>query len=93
MHVLEHSVIAGNASSEAIRSSDDALDCFAEPVIGPRFARTRWLAMTRGAYRSAFHLACTGLSIVMPGLVPGIHIFGAEKQDVDGRDEPGHDDV
>src|SRR5262249_25406399 len=22
------------------------LDCFAEPVIGPRFARTRWLAMT-----------------------------------------------
>ncbi|RZN09080.1 hypothetical protein CWO91_19320 [Bradyrhizobium genosp. SA-3] len=26
------------------------LDCFAEPVIGPRFARTRWLAMTeRGA--------------------------------------------
>jgi hypothetical protein len=23
-----------------------AVDCFAEPVIGPRFARTRWLAMT-----------------------------------------------
>ncbi|PPQ20198.1 hypothetical protein CV770_06895 [Bradyrhizobium sp. AC87j1] len=22
------------------------LDCFAEPVIGPRLARTRWLAMT-----------------------------------------------
>jgi len=22
------------------------LGCFAEPVIGPRFARTRWLAMT-----------------------------------------------
>jgi hypothetical protein len=20
------------------------MDCFAEPVIGPRFARTRWLA-------------------------------------------------
>ena len=29
---------------------------------------------------------------VMPGLVPGIHVFGAvEKQDVDGRDKPGHD--
>jgi hypothetical protein len=29
----------------------------------------------------------------MPGLVPGIHVFGAaEKQDVDGRDKPGHDD-
>jgi hypothetical protein len=24
----------------------DNLDCFAEPVIGPRLARTRWLAMT-----------------------------------------------
>ncbi|QOZ44369.1 hypothetical protein XH89_13395 [Bradyrhizobium sp. CCBAU 53340] len=24
------------------------LDCFAEPVIGPRVARTRWLAMTSG---------------------------------------------
>ncbi len=28
----------------------------------------------------------------MPGLVPGIHVFLTEaKQDVDGRDEPGHD--
>jgi hypothetical protein len=26
----------------------------------------------------------------MPGLVPGIHVL-AEKKDVDGRDEPGHD--
>jgi citronellyl-CoA dehydrogenase len=26
----------------------------------------------------------------MPGLVPGIHVLAA-KQDVDGRDEPGHD--
>jgi hypothetical protein len=25
------------------------MDCFAEPVIGPRFARTRWLAMTGSA--------------------------------------------
>jgi hypothetical protein len=30
---------------------------------------------------------------VMPGLVPGIHVFGCERrEDVDGRDEPGHDD-
>ena len=30
--------------------------------------------------------------IVMPGLVPGIHVLGAaSKKDVDGRDEPGHD--
>jgi hypothetical protein len=26
----------------------------------------------------------------MPGLVPGIHVF-AKKEDVDGRDKPGHD--
>jgi hypothetical protein len=31
--------------------------------------------------------------LVMPGLVPGIHVFlyVAAKQVVDGRDEPGHD--
>jgi hypothetical protein len=30
----------------------------------------------------------------MPGLVLGIHVFrGKDKQDVDGRDEPGHDEV
>jgi hypothetical protein len=29
----------------------------------------------------------------MPGLVPGIHVFGARgKIDVDGRDKPGHDE-
>jgi hypothetical protein len=28
---------------------------------------------------------------VMPGLVPGIHAFAAVKEDVDGRDKPGHD--
>jgi 2-oxoglutarate ferredoxin oxidoreductase subunit beta len=27
----------------------------------------------------------------MPGLVPGIHEFSAEIEDVDGRDKPGHD--
>ena len=32
--------------------------------------------------------------LVMPGLIPGIHVFGASaKQDVDGRDKPGHDGV
>ena len=29
--------------------------------------------------------------IVMPGLVPGIHVFLFVKADVDGRDKPGHD--
>ena len=41
-------VIARSESDEAIHfSSCGAMDCFAEPVIGPRFARTRWLAMTK----------------------------------------------
>jgi hypothetical protein len=30
----------------------------------------------------------------MPGLVPGIHVFRlVSKKDVDGRDEPGHDEL
>jgi hypothetical protein len=30
---------------------------------------------------------------VMPGLVPGIHVFDLNpKEDVDGRDKPGHDE-
>jgi hypothetical protein len=53
------------------------MDCFAEPVIGRRFAPTRWLAMT------AF-LPTT--SLVMPGLVPGIHVLSnSSKKDLDGR--------
>jgi hypothetical protein len=29
----------------------------------------------------------------MPGLVPGIHAFLLCKEDVDGRDAPGHDEI
>ena len=29
----------------------------------------------------------------MPGLVPGIHIYGAESKVVDGRVKPGHDEL
>jgi hypothetical protein len=31
----------------------------------------------------------------MPGFMPGIHVFTAfpQRQDVDGRDKPGHDDL
>ena len=33
------------------------------------------------------------LNVVMPGLVPGIHVFGAASaKDVDGRVKPGHDE-
>src|SRR6187551_1695616 len=32
--------------------------------------------------------------LVMPGLVPGIHVLASVKQDdVDGRDKPGHDEM
>jgi len=32
-------------------------------------------------------------SVVMPGLVPGIHVVRAARLSVDGRDKPGHDAV
>ena len=32
------------------------------------------------------------VELIMPGLVPGIHVLAALKQGMDGRDEPGHDD-
>jgi len=35
----------------------------------------------------------TNLSFVMPNLVPGIHVFLARRQGVDGRDKPGHDEA
>jgi len=34
------------ATKQSILSLLGAMDCFAEPVIGRRFAPTRWLAMT-----------------------------------------------
>jgi hypothetical protein len=35
----------------------------------------------------------TLLNVVMPGLVPGIHVLRSRiGKDVDGRDEPGHDE-
>jgi hypothetical protein len=38
------------------------------------------------------------VEVVMPGLVPGIHVFPglpglATKEGVDGRGEPGHDET
>jgi hypothetical protein len=41
--------------------------------------------------------SCDGVlvagDLVMPGLVPGIHVFCYRRQeDVDGRDKPGHDE-
>jgi hypothetical protein len=33
------------------------------------------------------------LEVVMPGLVPGIHVLRSAQKGVDGRDKPGHDAV
>jgi hypothetical protein len=50
---LAHFVIARSAATkQSILSFRGAMDCFAEPVVGRRFAPTRWLAMT-GVERSA----------------------------------------
>jgi hypothetical protein len=38
-----------------------------------------------------FHTKLRNLSLVMPALVAGIHVFCATIKDVDGRDKPGHD--
>jgi hypothetical protein len=44
---LASSVIArSEATKQSILSFRSSMDCFAEPVIGRRFAPTRWLAMT-----------------------------------------------
>ncbi|KRQ96947.1 hypothetical protein CQ12_12870 [Bradyrhizobium jicamae] len=34
------------ATKQSIVPHDERMDCFAEPVIGRRYAPTRWLAMT-----------------------------------------------
>jgi hypothetical protein len=36
----------GRATKQSVLSLLGKMDCFAEPVIGRRFAPTRWLAMT-----------------------------------------------
>jgi hypothetical protein len=44
-------------------------------------------ALFETALRASFYA-------VMPGLVPGIHVFAAcRKEDVDGRVKPGHDGI
>jgi len=32
------------------------------------------------------------MSLVMPALAAGIHVFGSTEQGVDRRDKPGHDE-
>ena len=52
-------VIARRPCAEAIQPlAQKSVDCFAEPVIGPRLARTCWLTMT--VARGPFRVAGTG---------------------------------
>jgi hypothetical protein len=37
-------------------------------------------------------VAMPATKLVMPGLVPGIHVLCAARKVVDGRDKPGHDE-
>jgi hypothetical protein len=51
------------------------------------------LPLRKYRYRSAIAAAIDTPQFVMPGLVPGIHVFTTCcTKDVDGRDEPGHDE-
>ena len=50
------SLRGAHATRLSILSSEGEMDCFAEPVIGRRFAPTRWLAMTMKSATSD-HLA------------------------------------
>jgi len=45
--ISNYSVIARRGATKQSRAPRATRDCFTEPVIAPRFARTRWLAMTR----------------------------------------------
>jgi len=51
--------------------------------------------MRRAATSAAFCVrgedGCPRHELVMPGLVPGIHLLRAAAKAVDGRDKPGHD--
>jgi len=64
------------------------MDCFAEPVIGPRFARTRWLAMPKakkGARRRPFNFVHN--SPVVASVVPTMPAADAARS-VIGVDDP-----
>jgi hypothetical protein len=44
--LLPFVIARSEATKQSILSFRGTMDCFAEPVIGRRFAPTRWLAMT-----------------------------------------------
>jgi hypothetical protein len=63
--------------------------------LDPAIHRSKKLFFGRGWMRGSSPRRTTGdagLSFVMPGLVPGIHVLLVDcEKDVDGRVKPGHD--
>jgi hypothetical protein len=55
--------VSASAAKQSILSLCGAMDCFAELVIGKRFARSRWLAMTGlKLFLSLFEILIGGIS-------------------------------
>src|SRR5258707_1190248 len=79
-------------AAAATRNEDGS--CGSSPVSGRRWsaARSPPVDVQRSA-RMSRGVCMISTYSVMPGLVPGIHVFFVHnKQDVDGRDKPGHDE-
>src|ERR1700675_955140 len=72
--------------------------CSAPPAF-PAPSDFRWCDvlenLARIGRRDREAVCCEGRhnTLVMPGLVPGIHVLCSARKDVDGRDKPGHDGV
>jgi hypothetical protein len=61
------------------------------PLSDASFGSEQWTLFDA---TTSWNNTVTLTKLVMPGLVPGIHVLAGLKQEstVDGRDEPGHDD-
>ena len=74
-------VIARNKATKQSRTEiDSALDCFAEPVIGPATAgRTRWLAMTQNSGGALVHPEIIYLALLatLHEILPELAVAGA----------------
>jgi hypothetical protein len=58
--------ICEERSDEASTPPRGTMDCFAEPVIGRRFAPARWLAMTVSQEDAASFCGCSATVITNP---------------------------
>src|ERR1700736_689671 len=68
------------ATKQSILSSRGEMDCFAEPVIGRRFAPTRWLAMTEPTSLAALPLLHAGIERVARGVADQVDAEDRDRQ-------------